>query len=58
MKSICKADTSDSTIPRFTDMEYMLMKSFYKRKATAHDINDLMVEDVIFLNIIRKLSKY
>ena len=58
MKSICKADTRDSTIPCFTDTEYMLMKSFYKRKATAHDINDLMVEDVIFLNIIRKLSKY
>ena len=58
MKTICKADSRDQTLPRFTDTEYNLMKTLYKKKATSHDIRYLMVENVIFLNIMRKLSKY
>ena len=58
MKSICKADVRDHTLPNFTGTEYNLMKAFYKGKATSHDMKYLMVEDVIFLNIMQKLSKY
>ena len=57
MKSICKADIRDHTLPNFTETEYNLM-IFYKGKSTSHDMKYLMVESVIFLNIMRKLSKY
>ena len=57
MKSICKADVRDHMLPNFTETEFNLMKAFYKGK-TTHDVKYLMVEDVIFLNIMRKLSKY
>lgn len=58
MKSIYKADKRDETLSNFTDTEYMLMKSFFKHKTTPHDLKYLMVENILFLNIIIKLSKY
>ena len=57
IKSICKADVRDHTLPNFTETEFNLMKAFYKGKTTSHDMKYLMVEDVIFLNIMQKLSK-
>ena len=57
MKSICKVDVRDHTLPNFTETEYEL-KAFYKGKTTSHDVKYVMVESVIFLNIMQKLSKY
>ena len=55
VKSVCNADTRDESIPKFTQTEKALMKVFYKNK---HDRRFMLVENHVFLNILRKLSKY
>ena len=58
MKSLCDADTRDESIPRFTNTERTIMKIFYKDKQFDHDTRFMMVENNIYLNILRKMSKY
>ena len=58
MKSLCNADDRDESIPKFTDTEKTIMKIFYKDKQRHHDTCFMMVENNIYLNILRKLSKY
>ena len=58
MKSLCNADDRDESIPKFTDTEKTIMKIFYKDKQRHHDTRFMMVENNIYLNILRKLSKY
>ena len=57
MKSMCNVDERDETIPKFTDTEKTIMKIFYKGKQGHHDTRFMMVEN-IYLNILRKISKY
>ena len=46
MKSICKSNSRDQTLPHFTETEYNSMKAFYRGKTTSHDMKYLMVKDV------------
>ena len=57
MKSICNADDRDESIPKFTNTEKTIMKIFYKDKQRHHDTRFMMVENNIYLNILRELSK-
>lgn len=54
MKSLCNVDNRDADVPKFTDTE----KTFYKGKQGLHDTCFMMVENNIFLNVLRKMSKY
>ena len=58
VKSICNVDSRDESIPKFTQTERALMKVFYKNKQEKHDRRFMLVENNVFLNILRKLSKY
>ena len=58
MKSLCNADARDESIPKFTNTERTIMKIFYKDKQFDHDMRFMMVENNIYLNILRKMSKY
>ena len=58
MKSLCEADSRDESIPKFSTTEKTIMKIFYKDKQFDHDMRFMMVENNIYLNILRKMSKY
>ena len=58
MKSLCEADSRDESIPKFSSTEKTIMKIFYKEKQFDHDMRFMMVENNIYLNILRKMSKY
>ena len=58
IKSLCEADSRDESIPKFSTTEKTIMKIFYKDKQFDHDVRFMMVENNIYLNILRKISKY
>ena len=58
MKSVHNLDSRDENVPKFTETEKTLMKIFFKGKQEEHDKWFMMVENNIFLNILRKISKY
>ena len=55
MKSIYNLDSRDESIPKFTQTEKTLMKVFFKEKQEQHDRRFMMVENNIFLNMLRKI---
>ena len=58
MKALCMADKRDTSLPRFNETELLLMKNFYKQKIKVHDLYFLLIENNVFLNVMRKMSKY
>ena len=58
MKSIYNLDSRDESVLKFSETEKTLMKIFFKGKQEEHDKRFMMVENNIFLNMLRKISKY
>ena len=58
MKALCMADKRDTSLPCFNETELLLMKNFYKQKIKVHDLYFLLIENNVFLNVMRKMSKY
>ena len=58
MKSLYNLDSRDEGIPKFNETEKTLMKIFFKEKQEHHNRRFMMVENNIFLNVLRKISKY
>ena len=58
MKSLYNLDSCDEGILKFNETEKSLMKIFFKEKQEHHDRRFMMVENNIFLNMLRKISKY
>ena len=58
MKSVHNLDSRDEGVPKFSETEKSLMKIFFKEKQEQHDRRFMMVENNIFLNVLRKISKY
>ena len=58
VKILCNADHRDPSLPKLSDSEVVLMKSLFKNKMTSGDKKLLLVENVLFHNVLRKLAKY
>ena len=58
IKILYNADRRDPSLPKLSDSEVVLMKCFFKNKMRNCDEKLLLVENVLFHNVLRKLAKY
>ena len=58
VKILCNADRQDPSLLKLLASEVVLMKSFFKNRMRNCDEKLLLVENILFHNVLRKLAKY